>query len=237
MNKLIILLFLIINAGQSHATCQYRIGDQLYVWSLNGLKLRSGASTNSMQVGIINKGEKVTVISKTDLHHDEIIKIEGDPEKPDLHYEPFLFKGKWVQVVTSKSDTGYIIDNYLLPVVYTHSKHPDNIALHVKILQSKTLFKKDCDGEELCLKINYSMDKNINCLMQQGGVWTSVLYTFPKLTLNEVLLIFSAAYQNFKGLYISSFEEGKLELSDESNCRYIFKIYKDKITLEELCTC
>jgi|GEM_PF-2484903 len=237
MKKLLFLFFILFNGITAQANHNYKTGDRLYIWALNGLKLRPSPSADNKHIKILQKGTSIKVLEKTDISHNEMLDIERDPAAPELIYEPVELKGHWVRVITEQNDTGYIIDNYLLPLKFAKESAPDNIALPIHILKSKTLLQKECDGEDLCIEIDYQMDQNINCRMQHGGVWSKVIYTLPKFTINELLIIFACAYDNFKGLYISAFEKNRIEITDELNCRFIFNIQKGYVTLEEQCAC
>ncbi|MGK2861724.1 MAG: SH3 domain-containing protein [Chitinophagaceae bacterium] len=105
--RIFIAIFLIFSCSFVNMRAS---GVTLYVWSPNGLNIRSAPNTNAKILGALSFGDSITVIEKT-THTFTNLFIENHEEEKN----PIYLKCNWVSIKVNER-TGFIIDGYLLEI-------------------------------------------------------------------------------------------------------------------------
>jgi len=96
--KIQFLIICYIISYSSLISQNYKIGDTLFVVSMNGLNLRKTPMENGIKCSKLETGDKIIVIDNKELLTDSI----------------FGFKGKWVKVKSiSQVTNGYVFDAFI----------------------------------------------------------------------------------------------------------------------------
>ena len=93
----------------------YKIGDSLYVWAKDGLKLWEEPNTKSKLIKTIPFGWNIIVEEKTSKTFNVKVKAEISKDYTSDLTQPLILKGKWVKVKCIKTgNIGFLVDQYLL---------------------------------------------------------------------------------------------------------------------------
>ena len=237
---LVLLIFCLIFTFPSFAADTYEKADYLYVWAKSGLNLRKSPTTKSAKIITLSFGQKVTVLEK--IHIPFVIEgisagnIEGN-EKP---FPAVEFSGHWVKIATETGESGYVIDQYLLKYEPEGVVVDNTSLLNLNVRQVDTLFKSPEAnvGEGLYMTLKSSYDHGVEAINKTGGVWGETCYTIPNSSLEEVLVLFSAGYDNYSGFVVIEKRSDKIVLSGrEGLCEYTISQKAGYVEFKIFCSC
>lgn len=230
MKEILILIIVTIISFEVIAADNYVVGQKLYVWAKNGLNLREGTSTTYPINQKLLFAEEIIVLEK----REEIYKVKAI-NHPN---QPIILKGNWVKIKSKNGIIGYVIDQYLLSLKPNSS--PTNRKLNLQLIKVDSIQQipehKSLDGKDKIgiLKKNYDggivEEEEIS-----GGMWTSSKYTFPNFTIEEVLIIFSSSWNNYKELEVLTNWKNKVDITDKETCTIKLKFEKNKVIAEIFC--
>ncbi|MBK9984033.1 MAG: SH3 domain-containing protein [Saprospiraceae bacterium] len=217
----------------------YKIGDQLYVWARNGINVRKGPGTNYPIIKAIAFGDSV-IISDTTLMRYNLTAIEANMEQDSNHkVDPLILRGYWVKITFGLNLSGYVIDQYLLSIKPGNLNGQDAYELNfLKIIAIDTTWKNPVKnhGNEphYCLRITF--DKNITRSSCPSEMGSDVGYEFPGFSIEEVVIFFSSALNNFNDCYVYTNWKEKLVIQQEI-CTWTIINKNDTIVVYNYCNC
>ncbi len=218
------------------AADNYNIGDQLYIWAKSGLKLREQADKKSKALGVLKFGEEVTVIDFTDKIYNAEIIAAAYSEYESKKIPPLTLKGKWVKIISSSGQEGYIIDEYLLKL--KPNKIKEQWAEPFILIKSDTTYRNsNVGGEQLMYKYKSKYEYGIKSYGSMTGVGGSEIFTIPDFTLDEVIILLSASCNNYENFTIQDFGKSYVSLHDDGICEYFFSQKKGYVELTISCSC
>lgn len=195
--RLTLIFNIIITTLPINAKPNLTLYDTLYVWAQKGLNLRIAPNKSSMNIRTLLPGDTVIVLENTDIFHRETMIDSNEFVK-----HPFILKSKWVKV-QSKSDTGYVLNNYLLRFPIPGNRKVDDLLKY--FLYTNNNFNTNIDTQFLYhsfknelygIKFNFVNRENIliNYQSETGGE----IYTLqiPKLNLGEAFVLIYFIFNN-----------------------------------------
>ncbi len=206
----------------------YEPGDNLFIWAKSGLNVRKGPGTNFKVISKIAFGGIVTILEKC----QETYNLTGISSTSSNYLrqkvDPIIFKGNWVKVMIDSEIEGYIIDQYLLDIEPKDKLQPFEYGLNLKEIRIDTTVKSPIlyEGSGLNLAIEKQYPNDIKLLEQLGGTWEQSTYVFPNYSIEEVLIFFSAYWDNYENFVVYRNWKEHVIIGTKGICDYQFK--KDK---------
>ena len=199
--KTITMFLLLFFISKNSIANNFQEGDTLYVWAVNGLKLRKGPSLDFPIIKKLNYGEKVKVIDGlNDTYRMSIKVIDREGSKND-----FEIKGNWIKIKLVDDTEGYIYDGYLsrLPVMRLDRNREYNkeseeywkaetFGNYAKREFGGIQRMKDEIGNPRKGVVVYGDDIKV---ILTGEVCYDVEIEIPQLSFNEAYLLFNLMYQ------------------------------------------
>ncbi len=230
--KLILpFIFLLISSavfGSDH----YKIGDKLYIWARNGINLRKGPGTKYTVIKSLAFGDSVIILdSCRETYNVNAIPSATFIQDPKQVADPLILKGHWVKVTIDTMHTGYVIDQYLLPLkpvnIFSQFVFEDNFF---QIRSVDTTYDNPIElhgnKSRYCIQVNY--DLGITRFSCKGEQESGYDYQFPGFSIEEVIVFFNNAYNNFLDCYVLKNWKDNL-VFQESTCTWTIRT-KDNIT-------
>lgn len=240
MKRLIsVLILLLSNIGFSFGADKYEIGDSLYVWASSGLNVRNGPSTNYSIESKIQFGEVVFILEKSNFKYNVtgIANINSCCAKKNT--TPIIFYGNWVKVRSKSGAIGFVIDQYLINLEPKNYKPNYGYTLKLIPTSIDTINRKLLEFEggvyEYTTKTHYN--KNISSVSTFGGYSGNMTFTIENYTFEEVLIIFSSAFNNYIDFEILQNWEEEILFSDIEQCSFSLKRDRNKIIFYYSCSC
>lgn len=178
-----------------YAADNYEVGDTLYVWAKSGLNMREGPGTNSEVLTSLSFGTQVIIIEKSDISYN--IKA-CDPTPPDYELgksDPLILYGHWVVVRDSSGQVGYVIDQYLLPILPVEKTkyYPNDIPVEMVFFDTTAINLTGTDDEFIIATISkYAYRIESSTTIESKGGWAT--FIFPEFTIEEVIVILSTSW-------------------------------------------
>ena len=234
----IILIISLLAIFESYGADNYKTGDQLYVWAISGLNLRTGPGTSFPVIRGIPFGEKVEVVEKSSYSYTFTLISSIDQNGTSNKIDPINLKGNWVKI-TIDTSTGYVIDQYLLtlnPQIIDKKMEHD---LHFKSTSIDTTWinpeVENGNEPDYCVLAHH--DSRITGSKCFGGIESSKSYTFSGYTIEEVLLVLGGLGYNYDNFIIKKNWQEKVELHDGGICDWTIQTKDDKVYVYMECSC
>lgn len=231
MKRLIAIIGIVtISLQVGFSADNYEIGDTLFVWAKNGLNLRESTGTKSKILSKISFGEWLLVQEKSEETYNILAISPAESTYYGKNTDPVIFKGNWVKVIDSKGNVGYVIDQYLLRI-RTFNITTEGIELET--LTIDTIFKS-----ALNLEIEKQHIYNIKSKIISGRSWASQEFEFQDFTIEEVLVLFSAKFDNYKNIRVQRNWKDQVYLTDDDEiCDIRITKNKEFVKVAILCSC
>jgi len=236
MGRIIFFGLLLIGCSNtSLGSDNYKTGDSLFVWAPNGLRLRSEPNTKSTIITTLKFGQRVTIIQKTDLKFNVNYNSEPWIDTSNNKVDPIILYGNWVKVSVDSNLVGYVIDQYLLAI--EPNRNINEWVL--KPIKTDTISNLEYlpDGSHSNLVIKTTYNHDIIGIGTTGENWGGTFYTFPKFTIEEVLVFFFFAKQETTKYSIESNKKDEILFTDHSCIEIRIKHIGDAITVDILGGC
>lgn len=217
----------------------YRIGDTLYVWSDNGLKLREEPGLKAWALGVLYACDPV-VVSEITENEQAIKMLDVDPESDEKH--PYFLKGNWIQVNTLDGRTGYVLDVYLLalpcnninvPYLYGFGKTRSVLP---GMTTSTVYYESDTERRDVVNTL-----KDVEVINTIGPNWGGFIITLQGWSMEEaiVFLNFFMKIHNseFSNQIIKNWKNEMLISLDGGYCEVVIKDQNTKIVILGTCSC
>lgn len=236
-----VLLFLVLGLpGHIYSIDQYHLGDTLFVWAKNGLKLWKEPSINSKLVEILPFGNEVVVKQKTSIKFNIKVKalISGDYSNDNT--EPYILYGNWVKVLNLKTgNSGFLIDQYLLkekPLI------DNSLPFRLLIDQNyviDTIYNNDLtpnkDGVYKKLDRKYSNGNNeITEIPEKASITTIYLKDY---SIEEAFILVANYWIDPEHTILIKNWKDNLIISDGGACDFEYSLKGDLIIVKILCSC
>jgi len=211
----------------------YSIGDTLYVWSDNGLKIREEPGLKARALEVLYACDPV-VVSEITENEQAVKMLDVDPELKEKH--PYFLKGNWVKVTTLAGRTGYVLDVYLLAVTCHNVQGLSLVRRLQSILPGlKTdTIHLDLELERVTIKSTLNGMEIIN---EIGSNWSGITVSLEGWTIEEAFVLFNFIKRIYpENSTIRKNWIGELNISRDI-CDILFKDEKIKIVITETCHC
>ncbi|MFK7773251.1 MAG: SH3 domain-containing protein [Saprospiraceae bacterium] len=215
MKTLFTFLLSLIFLFPSFGVSDYKSNDDLYIWAISGLNLRSQPDAKSSKIVNIPYGEKVTVIdNQINAHKFSYTMSRSNSASWEID-------GFWVQVKYGNEE-GYVFDGYLgkFPTI---TKSAETIPYLT--LETLKLYGKENWGGLKNEKKETMLDFDDNARDSDKGHSSSYLLTFKNGSSYETVDESFSGYLNLKIKDIS-LEEGYLFLNALMGIEYKQKMNK-----------
>ena len=236
MIKILLLGTLLITLFKdSFCSDSYSVGENLFIWAPNGLRLRSEPNSKSKIITILNFGKKVTIIEKTNLNFNVYYNSEPWIDTSNNKVDPIILYGNWVKVSVDSNLVGYVIDQYLLAIKPNGNRNEGAL----KPIKIDTISKLENlpDGNHSDLVIKKTYNNEIIGIETVGENWGGSTYTFPAFTIEEVLVFFFYSMQAEPKYSIESNKKDEIIFTDHSCIEIIIKHIGGDTLVESLGGC
>jgi hypothetical protein len=221
------------------ASDNYKIGDSLFVWASSGLNVRNGPGTNFNIKSKLVFGSKVQIIKKTNKHFNIKGISKVNPNAYIKNTEPVIFKGNWVEIKTESGLTGFVIDQYLINLKPFNKLKIKSFVLNLDYISYDTtnirLLEHEGGLKEYKTKTVYN--KNIVATSTFGGYTGEVVFTFKNYSIEEVLIIFSSAFNNYEEYVVDKNWENEIDFSDYEMCYFTVRKEGSTVIFSYGCSC
>ena len=236
--RLIIILSL-LPVSFSYGADNYKIGDQLYIWAISGLNLRTGPGTTFPVIKGIPFGEKVEVVEKSSQTYTFTLISSNDQNGTSTNIDPINLKGNWVKI---KIDTtiGYVIDQYLLVLspAIINKKMDYDLYFNITSIDTTWINPEVENGNEPDYCVLAHHDSRITGSICFGGMESSKSYAVSGYTIEEVLVIFGGlGFINYDEFTIRKNWQEKIELHDGVICDWTIQTKDNKVYVYMECSC
>ena len=237
---LIVSFSLICFLNKAYTIDNYQVGDSLYIWAKNGLKLWEEPNIKSELIESIPFGSRIIVDEKTSKSFNVKVNAEISNDYTSDSTQPFILKGNWVKVKCLKSGKiGYLIDQYLLkakPIL----KNPnyqlllideeytlDTIYYNITIPNKEGVYRK--------IRKEYIGGITVTETMTEKGIFKTI--QLKNYSIEEAYVLIGSYWidSNLSRL-IKNWRE-KLIIYDGGMCEYSYSLIENIVTVEIICSC
>ena len=217
----------------------YEIGDQLFVCAKDGLNLREGPSTKFQIISKLNFGEELYIQEKTIKPFNITGVSKTNSIRTGKEVAPLIFKGFWVKIITKEGKVGYIIDQYILPVQPELNSRLIDFSINLSTIGYDVIYESPIfeDGSRLKVIKEYRFGNNIKLIETSTKSWTESKYIFPNMSLEEVMILLSSSWNDFKYFTIDKNWKEKVNLFDEGICEFEVKVIENTVEVKIECSC
>lgn len=217
----------------------YSIGDTLYVWSGNGLKLREEPGLKARALGILYACDPL-VVSEITGNEQAVKLLDIDTASNEKH--PYFLKGKWVKVTTLDGRTGYVMDVYLLAlpcnninVAYIYGF--ENIRSVLPGMTTSTVyFSSDAERRDVINTVN-----SVEVINTRGANWGGFTITLQGWTIEEAVVFLNFFMklnnQESDNRINKNWEKEMVISLDGGYCEVFIKDQNTKIVISGTCHC
>lgn len=237
MKKLTFCISLIILSSiYSFGADNYEVGDTLFIWSKNGLNLRSSPGINFKILEVLNFGDELHIESKTNRNHNVIGLSETNEFGKNV--DSLVFEGNWVKVKTKTGIEGYVIDQYLLSVKPNEKDKTFLYDINLEVCQVDTTSN---DSKYDVNRLNYTVMKTyvkgIKSFESSGEAWGESIFLIPDYSIEEVLVLLSASFHDYANFKVLRDRKEGLVLTDNELCEFVISKEEGKIRVQIFCAC
>lgn len=236
----IVSFSLICFLNKAYTIDNYQVGDSLYIWAKNGLKLWEEPNIKSELIESIPFGWRIIVNEKTSEKFNVKVNAEISKDYTSDSTQPFILKGNWVKVKCLKSGKiGYLIDQYLLkakPIL----KNPNYQSLLIdEEYKLDTIYYNTTipnnEGAYLKVRKEYKEGITVTGTMTEKGNFTTI--QLKNYSIEEAYVLTGDYWidSNLAKL-IKNWKE-KLIIYDGGMCEYYYSLKGNIVTLEIICSC
>jgi hypothetical protein len=237
MKYFFVIASLFLLNPSANSADDYKVGDTLYVWSKQGLKLRDGANASGRTLMAIPFGARIVVVGKTD--HRFNIKAFGPTPKEQggKMVDPVIFYGSWCKIRTAAGEEGYVIDQYLLSVIPVPRTYYDSYTLNLRQLSTDTISSNySPKGWLMSFTRRTRYANQIEVTMYADEKSNSGEFRFSGFSIEEALVIFLSSRDSREHVYVYENKSDYVALGIE-NCILEFRTDGDSVIIQMQCSC
>jgi hypothetical protein len=217
----------------------YKVGDTLYVWSKQGLKLRDGPGISGGVTSTVEFAERVTVVGLTDLKFNLLLFSPITMGYVWANAEPVVLYGHWTLVINEDGETGYVYDQYLLqfPPFQANNLNLHGYGLSLPIDRIDTTYvdtTQKYDGLLLTIVIQYT--QGITCTMGVGSKSSGASYFFEGFTIEEALVLIRSSLGQFEHFRVYRNWPDSILATDKALCELEVSVVKDGVRINVSCS-
>jgi len=212
MKYVVTMMVVLLSAAM---TLQVSAQQDRYVWADSELNVRQGPGTDQVVIEKIAFGDSVQVLAETDRSYNisGIQKVDST-QRYFTRYErkaPFILYGKWVEVLTSTGNIGYVVDQYLLPLRPSSSE-----GIRLEMISVDTVTKVYDDYEQRFIVSQYAGGVSTSDLINEKGYEES--FTFPNMSIQDAFVILASNWRDFDNAVVTKNWKGELYFNDGELC-------------------
>jgi len=237
---LVASFFSICLINNAYSIDNYYVGDSLYVWAKNGLKLWEKPNTNSKLIESIPFGWKIIVNEKTPETFNVKVNAEISQDYTSDSTQPLILKGNWVKVKCIETgNIGYLIDQYLLKVK-PRLENPNYLMLLIdEKYELDTLYYNDTipnkDGIYKKIRRKYKSGIIVTEVVTEKGNFKT--YKLKNYSLEEAFILIGNYWLDPNHTKLIQNWEHELIIYDGGMCQYTYSLKGDVVNLEITCSC
>ncbi|MFK8009772.1 MAG: SH3 domain-containing protein [Saprospiraceae bacterium] len=224
MKTLFTFLLILTLLFPSFGVSDYKSNDDLYVWAISGLNLRTQPDAKSSKIINIPYGEKVKIIdTQINQHHFSYMMSQSNKYGNSVAWE---IDGYWVQVKYGNEE-GYVFDGYLgkFPTITTSAEEIPYLTL-----ETFKAYGKEHWGGLKNEKKETMLDFDDNARDPDKGRSSSYFLTFKNGSSYKNV---EESFSGYVSIFIKdiSLEEGYLFLNASIGLEYKQKVNKENGSL------